>query len=66
MKKLEQLNELLNKACGIIISLEHNADESLQKEINILFNEIRYMDELDYLSADEEAQDWDTFGEHKI
>jgi hypothetical protein len=66
MKKLERVNELLNKACGIIISLEHNADKSLQKEINVLFNQIRYMDELDDLSADEEAQDWDTFGERKI
>ena len=31
--------------------------------IDALFNEIKYSDKLD---ADTEAQDWDTFGEHKI
>jgi len=69
MENIKQLNRLLNKACEIITSLEHNADDDLQKDIDALFNEIRYSDELDdemRLSADDEAQDWNTFGERKI
>lgn len=45
--KVEQLERLLNNACEIIISLEHYADESLIKDIDALFNEIKYADEID-------------------
>lgn len=45
--KVEQLERLLNNACEIIISLEHYADESLAKDIDALFNEIKYADEID-------------------
>lgn len=66
----EQLNRLLNTACEIITALEGYADESLKKEIDVFFNEIVYSDKIDdemnLLSADEEAQDWDTFGNKKI
>jgi len=60
---IEQLNRLLNVACEIITSLEQYADDSLRDDIDALFNEIRYSDELD---ADMEAQDWHTFKENKI
>lgn len=66
---LEKLNYLLNKACEIITSLEHNASPELKEEIDFLFQEIVYSDQLDSemkLSADQEAQDWDTFGPNKI
>ena len=43
----EQLERLLNTACDIITSLEHYADESLQKDIDALFNEILYSDDID-------------------
>lgn len=68
MKK-EQLERLLNTACEIITDLEdfyfyhHKDDEGMKIRIDALFNEIKYSDKLD---ADTEAQDWDTFGEHKI
>jgi len=60
---IEQLNRLLNVACEIITSLEQYADDSLRDDIDALFNEIRYSDELD---TDMEAQDWYTFKENKI
>lgn len=67
---IEQLNRLLNTACEIITALEGYADESLKKEIDVFFNEIVYSDKVDdemkLLSADEEVQDWDTFGNKKI
>lgn len=67
---VEQLNRLLNTACEIISALEGYADESLKKEIDVFFNEIVYSDKVDdemnLLSADEEVQDWDTFGNKKI
>lgn len=66
----EQLNRLLNTACEIITALEGYADESLKKEIDVFFDEIVYSDKVDdemnLLSADEEVQDWDTFGNKKI
>lgn len=43
----EQLEKLLNTACEIITSLEHYADESLQKDIDAMFNEILYSDNID-------------------
>jgi hypothetical protein len=67
--KENQLTRLLDKACEIITALEDYADESLQKDIDALFNEIAYSDEVEdemRMSADDEAQDWDTFGENKI
>ena len=42
----EQLESLLNTACDIITSLEHYADESLQKDIDAMFNEILYSDDI--------------------
>ena len=66
---VEQLNRLLDKACEIIISLENNASVELQEEIDSLFAEIKYSNEIDSemnLNADQEAQDWDTFGSNKI
>jgi hypothetical protein len=70
MKK-EQLNRLLNTACEIISALEGHADDLLKKEIDALFNEIVYSEDIDdemriNYSADDEAQDWDVFGDDKI
>lgn len=66
----ETLNRLLNTACEIISALEGYADESLKKEIDVFFDEIVYSDKVDdeikLLSADEEAQDYNTFGNYKI
>lgn len=58
-----QLNRLLNTACEIIMSLEHHADTYTTNKIEVLFQEIKYSDNLD---ADMEAQDWETFKENKI
>lgn len=44
---IEQLNRLLNKACEIITSLEEHASEEIQADIDALFAEIKYSDELD-------------------
>lgn len=64
---INQLNELLNKACEIITSLETYADSELKNQIDALFNEIKYSSELDEeMSPDNQAQDWDTFGTDKI
>jgi len=66
----KQLERLLNDACDIIIELEHNADAEQRDMIEALFNEIKYSDKIDnemkLRSADNEAQDWDTFGDNKI
>jgi len=69
--KTEQLQRLLNTACDIITSLEHHADESLQKDINALFDEIIASDDIEdeirvNYSADDEAQDWNIFNKNKI
>jgi hypothetical protein len=74
---VKQLERLLNNACEIIISLEHYADESLNKDIDALFNELKYADDIDdelaltytqwsHTNADDEAQDFDIFGNNKI
>lgn len=66
--KENQLNRLLDKACEIITALEGYADESLQKEITIFFDEVTYSDKVEdemKISADDEAQDWGVFGEKK-
>jgi hypothetical protein len=63
------LERLLNTACEFIIELEVHANESLKKDIEVFFNEIKYSDEIGYemnLSADEQAQDWNTFYNNKI
>jgi len=43
----EQLERLLDTACNIITSLEDYADESLQNDIEALFQEILYSDDID-------------------
>ena len=72
--ELDRAYELLNKACEIIISLEHNADESLVQEIDKLFSSVDFLkyhyegeDEIRiHYSGDDEAQDSEVFGEKKI
>lgn len=59
----EKLNSYLNRALNIIISLEEYASEETARDIEALFQEIKYSDDID---ADMEAQDYDRFGEHKI
>jgi uncharacterized phage protein gp47/JayE len=43
----EQLERLLDTACNIIISLEDYADESLQNDIEALFQEILHSDNIE-------------------
>tara|TARA_R100001244_G_scaffold112600_1_gene83339 strand:+ start:1218 stop:1439 length:222 start_codon:yes stop_codon:yes gene_type:complete len=65
--KLSRANRLLNDACEIITQLEHNATSEQVKEIDAMFNEIKYADHVDAeMKADAEAQDFDTFGTEKI
>jgi len=59
----EKLNDYLDRALNIIISLEEYASEQTTKDIEALFQEIKYADDID---ADIEAQDFDTFGTNKI
>ena len=59
----EKLNIYLDRALDIIISLEEYASEETARDIEALFQEIKYSDDID---ADMEAQDYDRFGEHKI
>jgi len=59
----EKLNSYLDRALNIIISLEEYASEETARDIEALFQEIKYSDDID---ADMEAQDYDRFGEHKI
>jgi hypothetical protein len=59
----EKLNDYLDRALNIIISLEEYASEQTAKDIEALFQEIKYADDID---ADMEAQDFDTFGTNKI
>lgn len=67
----ETLERLLNEACELLIVFEDGniANDDDKRRISALFNEIKYAEEIDSemnISADEEAQDWDTFGENKI
>jgi hypothetical protein len=70
----DKLNRLLNTACEIITSLEGYADAELQKEIDAFFDEIVNANEDTQFdgkkgnvrNGDDEAQDYDTFGENKI
>jgi hypothetical protein len=60
---IEQLNVYLDRALNIIISLEQYASEDTAKDIEALFQELKYSDDID---ADMEAQDFDVFAENKI
>jgi hypothetical protein len=59
----KQLNEYLDRALNIIISLEEYASEETARDIEALFQELKYIDDI---NADMEAQDFDIFGENKI
>lgn len=59
----KKLNDYLDRALNIIMSLEEYACEETAKDIEALFQEIRYADDID---ADMEAQDFDVFGINKI
>jgi hypothetical protein len=59
----EKLNDYLDRALNIIISLEQYASEQTAKDIEALFQELKYSDDID---ADMEAQDFDKFGQNKI
>ena len=66
---MKNSNELLNRALDIITSLECYASEDLAQEIEGLFQEVKYSDELDQemgVCADLEAQDYNTFKQNKI
>ena len=67
----ETLERLLNEACELLIIFEDGnvANDEDKLRISAIFNEIKYADKVDSemnLSADDQAQDWDTFGENKI
>lgn len=67
----ETLERLLNEACELLIIFEDGnvANDEDKERISAIFNEIKYADKVDSemnLSADDQAQDWDTFGENKI
>jgi len=71
----EVINELgaqLNEACELLTELEYAANEEQQERIDGLFARIKYFEELDaemnmlHINADDEAQDWEVFGENKI
>ena len=75
----DQLENLLNEACELLIIFEEGniANEEDKNRISAIFNEIKYSDEIDSemnldneiklsISADDEAQDWEVFGDNKI
>jgi len=65
----ETLERLLNEACELLIIFEDGniANSDDKARISSIFNEIKYSDKIDEeMNADNEAQDWDTFGENKI
>ena len=59
----DQLNNYLEHALNIIITLEEYASEQKALDIEALFQELKYSDEID---ADMEAQNFDKFGQNKI
>lgn len=70
MKK-ETLERLLNNACELLIIFEDSgfATQEDKDKIDAIFNEIKYTESIDNeikMNADDEVQDFDTFGEHKI
>ena len=67
----ETLERLLKEACELLIIFEDGnvANDKVKLRISAIFNEIKYTDKVDSemnLSADNEAQDWETFGKNKI
>ena len=67
----DTLDRLLNEACELLIIFEDGnvANDEDKLRISAIFNEIKYADKVDSemnLSADDQAQDWDTFNENKI
>ena len=73
------LERLLNEACELLIIFEDSnlINNNNKSRINAIFTEIRYADEInDELALtlseridkhpDDEAQDWNFFGTHKI
>jgi hypothetical protein len=63
------LERLLNEACELLIIFEDGnvANDEDKSRISAIFNEIKYSDKIDSeMQANEEAQDWDTFGPKKI
>jgi hypothetical protein len=74
----DTLERLLNEACELLILFEagNTVTENDQQRIEAIFNEIKYAEDIDdelalTLSeridkADDEAQDWNTFGNKKI
>jgi hypothetical protein len=80
--KIEQLQRLLNEACELLIIFEDGniASDEDKLRISAIFDEIKYADDIDdelaltysewtdkhTMSADDEAQDWEKFGENKI
>jgi hypothetical protein len=69
--KTKTLERLLNSACELLIVFEDGgtATQEDKDKIAAIFNEIKYGDRVDgkmKMSADDEAQDYFTFGKHKI
>ena len=65
----ETLTRLLNEACELLIIFEDSDYSTTEDKVRIaaIFDEIKYSDELDQeMSADDQAQDWDTFKQEKI
>ena len=67
----ETLERLLNEACELLIIFEDGnvANDEDKSRISAIFNEIKYSDEIDsemQAIANEEVQDWNTFGKNKI
>ena len=66
---IETLQRLLNEACELLIIFEDSgiASEEQMLKISAIFDEIKYSDKIDEeMSANQESQDWDTFGKNKI
>jgi hypothetical protein len=65
----ESLTRLLNEACELLIVFEDSDYATTEDKLRIaaIFDEIKYSDTIDEaMSADDEAQDWDTFKQEKI
>jgi hypothetical protein len=67
----ETLERLLNEACELLTIFEDGnvANDEDKSRISAIFNEIKYSDEIDsemQARANEEVQDWNTFGKNKI
>jgi hypothetical protein len=69
--KTKTLKRLLNNACELLIVFEDSgsATQEDKNKISAIFKEIKYSDRIDdamRMRADDEAQDYDTFGKYKI